>query len=108
MFVCLFVCPSIHLFIDQSETAQLRLGLEPTVLIEIIYSVSGLSEAQILYVSAQKEFSKRHKVTAKKWIYLERYTFHRQNVVCLKRLEWPWEKHTPQKKMWAISEGERP
>ena len=85
MSVCLFVCPSIHLFIDQSETAQLRLGLEPTVLIEIIYSVSGLSEAQILYVSAQKEFSKRHKVTAKKWIYLERYTFHRQ--------------------MWSVSKG---
>ena len=24
-----------------------------------------------------------------KWVYLERYTFHRQNVVCLKRQEWP-------------------
>ena len=108
MFVCLFVCPSVHLFIGQSDTAQLRLGLKPTVLTEIIHSVSGLSEAQILYGSAQKEFSKRHKVTAKKWIYLERYTFHRQNVVCLKRLEWPWEKHTPQTIVWAISEGERP
>ena len=59
MSVCLFVCPSIHLFIDQSETAQLRLGLEPTVLIEIIYSVSGLSEAQILDVSFQKEFREK-------------------------------------------------
>ena len=85
MFVCLFVCPSVHLFIGQSDTAQLRLGLKPTVLTEIIHSVSGLSEAQILYGSAQKEFSKRHKVTAKKWIYLERYTFHRQNAIHLKR-----------------------
>ena len=87
MFVCLFVCPSIHLFIGQSDTAQLRLGLKPTVLTEIIHSVSGLSEAQILYGSAQKEFSKRHKVTAKKWIYLERYTVHRQSVHYLRKQE---------------------
>ena len=36
------------------------------------------------------------KAIGKKWIYLEKYTFHRQNVVSLKRQEWPWEKHTPQ------------
>ena len=32
----------------------------------------------------------------KTWIYLERYTFHRQNAVHLKRWKWPWENHTPQ------------
>ena len=31
-----------------------------------------------------------------KRIYFEKYTSHRQNVVCLKRREQLWEKHTPQ------------
>ena len=37
---------------------QLKLGLELTSL-GIIYLVSGLKEAQVLYVSVQKEFSDR-------------------------------------------------
>ena len=32
----------------------------------------------------------------KKWIYLERCTFHRQDTVHLRRRERPWEKPTPQ------------
>ena len=36
----------------------------------------------------------RDKVIGKKWIYLERHTFHRQNVVCLTRREQLWEKHS--------------
>ena len=48
---------------------QFRLQLEPTVL--------GLHEAQFLDVSSQKE-SVRDKAIAKKWIYLERITLHRQ------------------------------
>lgn len=68
--MCLFVCPSIHLFIGQSDTAQLRLGLEPTVLTEIIHSVSGLSEAQILYGSAHGEQSELESVIF--WELLER------------------------------------
>ena len=38
--------------------------------------------------------SAKGKVIDKKWIYLERYTFHRQKVVCLKRRERPWKKHS--------------
>ena len=52
----------------------------------------------------------RDKVVGKKWIYLERYTFHRQNAVCLKRQEWPGaqgETHSTDR-VWAISEDERP
>ena len=64
--------------------------------------------------------SVRGKVIEKKCIYLERYTFRRQNVVLLKRQEWPqntglsWkvrvslgETHSTDR-VWAISEGERP
>ncbi|XP_059772473.1 neurolysin, mitochondrial isoform X3 [Balaenoptera ricei] len=55
--------------------------------------------------------------TGKKWIYLERYTFHRQNVDCLKRQEWHQSMESSQKVraamretlstdwVWAISEG---
>ena len=62
----------------------------------------------------------RDKVIGKKWIYLERYTFHRQNVVCLKKQEQPQGMGSSQKvraakgetrctgRVWAISEGERP
>ena len=35
-----------------------RLGLEP-LLVEITHLVSGLNEAQVLYVSSQKEFTER-------------------------------------------------
>ena len=45
---------------------KLRLGLEPMgstrthcLFLEITHLVSGLNEAQVLYISAQKEFSER-------------------------------------------------
>ena len=47
------------------------------------------------------------KVIGKKWVYLERYAFRRQNVVCHKRQEQPWEKNSTDI-VWAISESERP
>ena len=50
----------------------------------------------------------RDKAIDMKWIYLERYTFHRQNVVHLKNQEQLWGKYTPQTRVWAISEYERP
>ena len=40
--------------------------------------------------------SVRDKAIGKEWIYSEKYTFHRQNVIYLKRWEWLWGKHTPQ------------
>ena len=40
--------------------------------------------------------SVRDKVIGKEWIYPEKYTSHRQNMICLKRWEWPWEKQTLQ------------
>ena len=64
-------------FDGEIETVQLRLGLEPTgrdlsldrtqmgltwthsLLIVITHLVSGLKEAEVLYVSLQKEFSER-------------------------------------------------
>ena len=49
-----------------------------------------------------KKNSVREKVIGKKWIYLERYTFHRQQAVCLKKQEGLWEKHIPQTK-WRPS-----
>ena len=48
-------------------------------------------------MSRCRKNSVRDKVIGKKWIYLERYTFLRQNVVLLKRREQPWEKHAPQR-----------
>ena len=52
----------------QTETTQLRWDMNPTkteigtrtpcLLIEMAHVASGLNEAQVLYVSAQKEFSK--------------------------------------------------
>ena len=45
-------------------------------------------------MSYRRRNSVRNKVIGKKWIYLERHTFHRQNVVHLKRQERPWEKHS--------------
>ena len=52
---------------------QLRSGLEPTVFIKITHLASGLSEAQVLDVSMQKELNERQ-VVSKKWIYLEKHT----------------------------------
>ena len=48
------------------------------------------------FMSQHRRNSARGKVIGKKWIYLERHTFHRQSVVRLKRQERPWEKHSPQ------------
>ena len=47
------------------------------------------------FKSQQKEFSARQS-GSKKWIYLETYTFQKQNAVHLKRQERPWEKHALQ------------
>ena len=41
------------------------------------------------FMSQHRRDSVRDKVIGKKWIYSERYTFHRQNAVGLKRREWP-------------------
>ena len=40
------------------------------------------------FMCQHRRNSARGKAIGKKWIYLERYTFHRQNVVCVKRQEW--------------------
>ena len=37
------------------------------------------------FMSYHRKNSVRHKMIGKKWIYLEGYTFHRQNTVPLKR-----------------------
>ena len=85
-----------------------RLGFEPMVfLIEITHLVSKLKMKLRFLMSPCRKNSVRDKVIGKKWIYLKRYTFHRQNVVHLKRREWHWEKHSTDR-MWTISEGERP
>ena len=50
--------------------------------------MSGLTKAQVLYVSAQKEFSGRQSDRQEVDL-LERDTFHRKNAVRLKRREQP-------------------
>ena len=40
-------------------------------------------------MSHHRKNSVRDKVIGKRWVYLERYTFHRQKVGCPKRREWP-------------------
>ena len=78
-----------------SWNRTIRLGTwNHSLLIEITHLVSWLNEVWVLDVSSQKEFSEGQ--SDEKRIYLERYTFHRQNTVCLKRWEWPWETRTPQ------------
>ena len=47
-------------------------------------------------MSHSRKNSVRDKVIGKKWTYLERCTFHRQNAIHLKRREGPWEEDTPQ------------
>ena len=37
------------------------------------------------FTSCHRKISVRDKVIGKKWIYLERYTFHRQNAILFKR-----------------------
>ena len=39
------------------------------------------------FTSHHRQNLVRDKVVGKKWIYLERHAFHRQNMVCLKRQE---------------------
>ena len=65
----------------------------------------------------QAEWPKKKK-KGKKWIYLQRYTFHRQNAIRLRRREWPQGMGLSQKvkvakeetlhRVRTISEGERP
>ena len=47
------------------------------------------------FMTHHRKKSVRDKAIDKKWIYLERYTFHRQNVICLKRKKRLWEKYSP-------------
>ena len=61
------------------------LGLESTLFIDIAHLVSGLNEAQVLSVSAQRN-SGRGKVIGKKWVSLE-CTLHRQNAIHLRKWE---------------------
>ena len=49
------------------------------------------------FTSCRRENSVRDKVRGKKWVYLERYTLHRQNAVCLKRQEQPQGMRSSQK-----------
>ena len=74
---------------------QIRWDLTHSLLIETTRLVSVPNKAQVPDVSLQKE-SVRDKGMGKKWFSLERYTFHRENVVCLKGPKWPLEKCTPQ------------
>ena len=61
------------------------MGTPHCFLIKITYLVSGLTEVQVLYVSAQKEFSKRQN--------------DRQEVDLLKEIDRPsWKARTP----WEI------
>ena len=55
---------------DLSPWARTRIHC---LLIDIAHLVSGLNEAQVLYVSAQRN-SGRGKVIGKKWVYLEIHT----------------------------------
>ena len=60
------------------------------------------------FKSHHRKNSVRDKVIDKKWIYLERYTFHRQNAVYLKTQEPPWEKHTLQTECGSSQEAKVP
>ena len=79
-----------------SETAQLRLGLGPTAFSLKSHTWSQNLMMLRLFMSSHRKNSVRYKVIGKKGIYLERYIFHRQNAVCLKRWVQLWEKHTLQ------------
>ena len=59
------------------------------------------------FMSQHRRNSARGIMIGKKWIYLERYTFHRENVVCLKTQERSWEKHSPQT-VWATQKARDP
>ena len=84
------------LSLSQTTPCTTQMGLVPTdqdsnpartqigtwahwLLVEITYLVSGLHGAQVPDVYHRKN-SVRDKMIGKKWINLERYTFHRQNV----------------------------
>ena len=50
--------PGVALGNSETKTVQLRLGLEPTLLVEITH-LSRLREARVLDVLSQKESSER-------------------------------------------------
>ena len=62
----------------------------------------GPNEARFLNVSSQKEFNKRQrdKEIGKKWIYLEKNTFHRQSVSHCR-----WQIWQPQNMPWLAFMG---
>ena len=99
-----FNCSQKHSF--SSPEFQLYWDLIRTVL-TIAHSFSFIFMKLKFFMFHHRKNLVREKLIGKKWIYLERYTFNRQNAVYLKRWERPWEKPTPQT-AGAISEGERP
>ena len=56
------------------------------------------------FMSCRRKNLVRDKVIGKKWINLERYTFHRRNKVCLKRQEQPQGMGTSRKVRGAVGE----
>ena len=67
----------------------------------------GAWRATVHRVAKSQTQLKRLNSQHKKRTYLERNAFHRQNAVCLKRQEWPWEKHTPQTDYGPSQKGKR-
>ena len=67
-----------------AETAQLTLGFEPTVFSLRLHTWSQDLTNLRFFMSLGRKNSVRDKVIGNRWIYLERYIFHRQNVVRLK------------------------
>ena len=56
------------------------------MVLELFTQCQGLVKPRF-FISQLRRNSMRGKVVGQKWIYLERYTFHRKNAVCLKRQE---------------------
>ena len=71
------------------------MGLEPTVFqLKLLTSCQDLLKLRF-FMSQHRKISARSKVIGKQWIYLEKYTSHKQNVVCLKRQVQTWEEQPP-------------
>ena len=66
------------------ETEQLRVGFEPTVFSSRPHTWSQDLRKVRFFTSHCRKNLVRDKAADKKWIYLERYTFHRQYVFCQK------------------------
>ena len=79
-----------------SKQPKPKLGLKPTFFSSKSHTWSQDLMKLRFFTSQHRKNSVRDKVIGEKWIYLERDTFHRQDVVHLKKQERPWEKHAPQ------------